>query len=167
MSTGAKDHQTRVGSWMSSRALVPLEEVVAEFLALEYHEGQVDKSGDPYIHHIIRVAASPLLHTSEQRQIAWLHDILEDTSCTVETLRKEGFSEAVIEGVQLMTHQPGEARREYIDRIRGNPDTLQVKMADNRDNFRRNKELPSGETRDRLYAKYTREWAWLTEEETA
>lgn len=144
--------------------LIPLMEVVAECVAREWHEGQVDRSGRPYLEHVLAVAGSPLLETSEQRQAAFLHDVLEDTGCTRGTLEAEGFSDAVVAAVLALTHRPGEPRREYIDRIRTNPDALRVKLADNRHNLSRNSDLPPGVDRDRLYAKYTREWEWLNEE---
>ena len=146
------------------RDLITLMEVVAECVAREWHEGQVDRSGVPYIEHVCAVASSPLLETSEQRQIAYLHDVLEDTGCTRGDLEAEGFSDTVVGAVLALTHRPGERRRDYIDRIRANPDALPVKKADNRHNLSRNAGLPAGPDRDRLYAKYTREWEWLNEE---
>lgn len=133
----------------------------ARELARFYHHGQRDKLGVPYIEHVERVANSPLLETDEQRQAAWLHDIVEDTAISLHGLIIAGISIDVVEAVKALTHATGEPRREYIDRIRANPIALAVKMADNRDNYSRNSDLPAGEVRDRLRVKYEREWEWL------
>ena len=66
--------------------------------AFQAHEGQLDRSGLPYILHPLHLAEQM---TSEDACVtALLHDILEDTDATVEDLRKEGFSETQIEAVE-------------------------------------------------------------------
>ena len=48
------------------------------------HDGQQDKIGEPYILHPIRVMLS--LNTEEERIVAILHDVIEDTSTSSEDL---------------------------------------------------------------------------------
>ncbi len=55
-------------------------EQLAEALARQHHAGQTDRSGVPYIEHVEAVARSPYLSSSRHRQVAWLHDIVEDTA---------------------------------------------------------------------------------------
>ncbi len=45
-------------------------------IAVEAHTGQVDKSGNPYILHPLRVMLS--LNTEEGRIVGVLHDVVED-----------------------------------------------------------------------------------------
>ncbi len=139
-------------------------EELCEVLARSYHHGQTDKQGRPYIEHVERVARSPLLETTHQRQAAWLHDTIEDTDLEIDDLRNIGVERGVIRAVMALTHRKYEPRRQYIDRIKTNPIALAVKKADNRDNYARNADLPAGETRERLRVKYEREWEWLNEE---
>ena len=57
-------------------------------LALTAHEGQLRKSGEPYIIHPILVAAITAAFSSDETmvQAALLHDVVEDTSYTIEEL---------------------------------------------------------------------------------
>ena len=58
-------------------------------IAKKAHVGQIDKAGCEYINHPIHVADS--LNTEEEKIVAYLHDVLEDTSMTIEDLANEGF----------------------------------------------------------------------------
>ena len=102
-------------------------------LAEQYHAGQVDKSGRPYIGHLARVAAS--VPTGDCEIVAWLHDIVEDTTMTLHHLRALGFSHAVVTAVGAITHQTGEPREDYIDRVTLNWLASTVKLADIADNI--------------------------------
>ena len=60
-------------------------------LALEAHKGQIRKSGEPYIVHPILVAAITAKISNDEMmvQAALLHDVVEDTSYTIEDLERE------------------------------------------------------------------------------
>ncbi|MDR1542486.1 MAG: HD domain-containing protein [Clostridiales bacterium] len=98
--------------------------------AYEAHKDQLDKSGLPYIYHPI--------HLAEQMEnelavcAALLHDVVEDTSVTVEDLKSEGFSEKVIEAVQLLTHDDAVDYMDYVKKIKdsGNAVAKEIKVAD-------------------------------------
>jgi (p)ppGpp synthase/HD superfamily hydrolase len=66
--------------------MATLERAIA--LAAKAHEGQYDKGGAAYILHPLRVMAR--VTTPEQRIVAVLHDVLEDTP-TLSDLAREGF----------------------------------------------------------------------------
>lgn len=103
-------------------------------IAAKAHEGQKDKDGQPYILHPLRV-----MHTvagSEAQIIALLHDVVEDTSVTIEDLRAAGFSETILDGVRCVTHGKGESYAAYVVRCKANPLGRQVKLADLEDNMR-------------------------------
>ena len=103
----------------------------AMHIAYKAHHGQLDKSGAPYIFHPI--------HLAEQMEdeisccAALLHDVVEDTSVTLDDLRKD-FPEEVVEAVRLLTHENGVPLEEYLIAIRENPIALKVKLADNAHN---------------------------------
>lgn len=61
-------------------------------LASKAHAGQVDKAGQSYILHPIKVMLR--VAGSEARIVAVLHDVVEDSQFTIEDLRNEGFSES-------------------------------------------------------------------------
>ena len=108
-----------------------LEKAIA--LAAMGHEGQMDKGGQPYILHPIRVMLQ--CETTEQKIVAMLHDLLEDTDITEEELRQAGFAENVVEAVLLLTKKEGEDYTAYIERICQNPLAARVKLADLMDNM--------------------------------
>lgn len=72
-------------------------------LSLEAHKGQVRKSGEPYIVHPILVAAITAKISNDEMmvQAALLHDVVEDTSYTIEDLEREfGYDVAhMVEGL--------------------------------------------------------------------
>ena len=105
----------------------------AEETARKAHRGQVDKGGQPYILHPLRVAAG--CEGTEEKIVALLHDVIEDTALTEEDLRTAGFSERVLQAVACLTHREGESYGAYIERICQNPLAARVKLADLSDNM--------------------------------
>ena len=73
-------------------------------LALTAHDGQTRKSGEPYIVHPILVAAITAKISNDETmvQAALLHDVVEDTSFTIEEL-KEIFGDDVSHLVEGLT----------------------------------------------------------------
>ena len=59
-------------------------------IAVEAHTGQVDKGGNPYILHPLRVMLS--LNTEEERIVGVLHDVVEDCAPTDYIWDREDFS---------------------------------------------------------------------------
>lgn len=92
------------------------------------HKHQKDKSGLPYIIHPLHLAEQ--METEAEVCTALLHDVLEDTACTVEELRQAGFPEPVLKALQLLTRDPHANYLEYVERLRANPIARRVKMAD-------------------------------------
>lgn len=98
----------------------------------------LDKTGDPILYHALRVAlAVENDHYSEAHsQVALLHDIFEDTDCSVWELRKAGLSNEVIEAIEVLTHHPNERYIDYILRVVENDLAAIVKLYDIADNMR-------------------------------
>jgi (p)ppGpp synthase/HD superfamily hydrolase len=61
------------------------------------------------------------LSKNEERIVAVLHDVVEDCGVPLESLRKEGFSQAVIDAVDSVTHPKDEPYEAYIRRVASNP----------------------------------------------
>jgi (p)ppGpp synthase/HD superfamily hydrolase len=104
----------------------------ADRLAERLHEGQVDKAGEPYIGHPRGVARLTALFggTLHQQLAALLHDVVEDTDCTLDDLRELGTPEPVIALIDALSKRPGESRDDYLARVVANPDAILVKRAD-------------------------------------
>lgn len=59
-----------------------------------------------------------------------MHDVLEDTSITIEDLANEGFSETIIQAIVAITKKKNESYEEYVQKIAENPLARKVKIAD-------------------------------------
>ena len=63
-------------------------------VAKKAHLGQVDKAGVDYIKHPKTVAS--FVETDEEKAVAYLHDVVEDTKLTLLDLEELGFSKTII-----------------------------------------------------------------------
>lgn len=130
-------------------------------IATAIHGEQTDKYGVPYIGHVMRVCFAG--HTMEEKIIGALHDVVEDSDWTLETLKSEGFSQTIIDGVDAMTKRDGEEYEDYLHRLGKNPIAVRVKLNDLTDNMdiRRCNEITTLEL-SRLQ-KYLKAYKRLTE----
>lgn len=102
-------------------------------LAAAAHEHQKDRAGKTYILHPLRLMFR--MTTEAEMTAAVLHDVVEDTEWTIETLREEGFSEDVLFAVDCLTKRDGEPYMALIERAKTSPIALRVKIADLEDNM--------------------------------
>ncbi|GIV58107.1 MAG: hypothetical protein KatS3mg042_1020 [Rhodothermaceae bacterium] len=102
-------------------------------LAARAHRGQRDRAGAPYILHVLRVMLAMPDETA--RMAAVLHDVVEDTACTLDDLRAAGFPEEVVSAVDALTRRPGEPYEAFIRRAAAHPVARRVKRADLEDNM--------------------------------
>ncbi|GAA1282365.1 HD domain-containing protein [Saccharothrix xinjiangensis] len=124
-------------------------------IARAAHEGQVDKSGHPYIGHPLRVMGR--VSGEHARMAAVLHDVVEDTSVTADDLLAAGCPPEVVRTVLALTHGDGEPREEYLARVLADPVAVVVKRADIADNTSPPRlAVLDQATQDRLQAKYAK-----------
>ena len=118
-------------------------------IAVEAHTGQVDKGGNPYILHPLRVMLS--LNSEEERIVGVLHDVVEDCEgWTWERMGEEGCSDEIIEALKSVSKTPEEEKQfkkmddpnekldhylEFIKRAKFNKIGRNVKAADIKDNL--------------------------------
>lgn len=95
------------------------------------HGDQKDKCGEPYIFHPLRVMMT--VQGSLYRQVAVLHDVIEDTETTLEDLEVH-FSPDVTDALKAITHASHEPYIDYLNRVMANPIAKVVKIADIKDN---------------------------------
>lgn len=97
-------------------------------LCFEAHKNQADKSGLPYVFHPFHVAE----HMTDEKTtiVALLHDVIEDTSYTLQDLRNLGFDEDVLGALELITHDKNVPYMDYVAKIKGNAIAKTVKLAD-------------------------------------
>ena len=130
-------------------------------IAMEAHQGQKDKAGAPYIFHPIRVAER--CHTPEEKIVALLHDVIEDTPVTPEFLLEKGFSQEIVEGVLSVTRKAGETYEEFVTRASRNKIGKQVKIHDLEDNMDIRRLKTIGEEDKQRLEKYLKAYRYLTE----
>ena len=118
-------------------------------IAVEAHAGQVDKGGNPYILHPLRVMLS--LNSEQERIVGVLHDVVEDCEgWTWERLKDQGCSDKIIEALKSVSKTPDEEKQfkemddpnkkmdhylQFIKRAKTNKIGRYVKAADIRDNL--------------------------------
>ena len=101
-------------------------------IAIKAHKGQTDVGGKPYILHVLRVMNS--VDKDEEKITAILHDVVEDTDWTFNKLKKEGFSNKIIEAIDSVTKRKGEEYFTFVNRSKNNVIGRVVKIADIKDN---------------------------------
>jgi (p)ppGpp synthase/HD superfamily hydrolase len=131
----------------------------ALMIAAAAHAGQVDRAGQPYMLHIMRLVQR--LDGEHERTVAALHDLLEDCDWTVEQLRAEGFAAEVVAAVERLTRRADEPYPTFIERLADDPLARAVKVADLEDNMDVRR-LPALDPADlERLAKYHRAWRRL------
>lgn len=103
-------------------------------IAKEAHKGQVDKAGNEYIDHPLRVMVA--VHSVSEKIVGVLHDVIEDTDWTFERLEAEGFTTEIIEALKCVTKlSEDEPYDAFIERVKTNPLAVAVKIKDLADNM--------------------------------
>lgn len=123
-------------------------------LAAQYHEGQTDKGGRPYIFHPLRLMLKAL--TEDEQIVAVLHDTIEDTDLTLDDLRRDGFSSEIVEAVDRLSRRDDETYHEFILRIKENRLAARVKILDLQDNMDLTRIKKPSEKDQKRLAKYSR-----------
>lgn len=102
--------------------------IKAFIIAARAHRGQKDKGGKAYIFHPLNVALRS--KGRQEKIVALLHDVVEDTSITTDDLKNAGFSNEVVNAVSAITKIRGEAYEAYLNRVKSDRIARAVKIAD-------------------------------------
>ena len=108
-----------------------LEQAIAH--AANVHAGQVDKCGEPYILHPLRLMLA--CKTDDERITAVLHDVMEDGTVDDSLWVQLNMPLHISAAVVTLTKRPYEPYKEYIARCAANPIARVVKLADLADNM--------------------------------
>lgn len=108
-------------------------------IAMEAHDGQRDRDGNAVILHPLLVGS--MGKTDAEKCVGFLHDVVEDTSWTINDLRDEEIPEEIIDALKLCTHKDGQDYYDYVQRIidSGNMTAIHVKLNDLCHNIARGK----------------------------
>lgn len=96
------------------------------FIAARAHKGQRDKGGKPYIFHPLKVSLN--VRGKDEKIVALLHDVIEDTSYTIDDLKF--LTKNQREALLLLTHDKDTPYMTYIEAIKKNKIASRVKLAD-------------------------------------
>lgn len=106
-------------------------------IAQEAFAGMKDEHGNPYVEHALRVMEQ--MDTEEERIVAVLHDVTEDTEISLNDLNTYGFSRKILDTIGQLTRRSEMTYFDYIDDISSSELATKIKIAellDNKDIFR-------------------------------
>lgn len=75
------------------------EEALA--IAAAAHRGQVDRYGNEYIRHVLRVMGA--VSDGDEQIVALLHDVVEKSPVTLDALRDAGFPPQIVQAVDAIS----------------------------------------------------------------
>ena len=101
---------------------------IALAISKKAHAGQVDKAGVDYIQHPLYVASQ--VETEQEKAVALLHDVIEDSNITAVDLLASGLPNEVVTAVQILTKKKGQSYQEYLEKVKTNDLARVVKLAD-------------------------------------
>lgn len=138
--------------------------LLAEMIARGAHDGQM-YGGHKYVYHLEMVVRkvhelfpeSPRL--GELIQVAWLHDVIEDTEVTFEELIQFGFSRDVAVAVERLSKTEGMPLETYYEIVCSHSLAFKVKVADTLANLTQS----TKERQTRRILKYSTQLAKLHE----
>jgi (p)ppGpp synthase/HD superfamily hydrolase len=103
--------------------------ILATQIAWTGHSGQFRRDGvTPYFSHVYAVAMA--MDTEDEGCVGILHDILEDTDETRESLIEKGIALHIVDAVEAMTKQRGDDYKDYLNRVKSNELARKVKIQD-------------------------------------
>ena len=103
-------------------------------IACQAHSGQLDKAGNDYISHPLRVME--MGQSMDEKIVGVLHDVVEDSAWTFEQLAVEGFAPHIIDALRCVTRlSDSEPYDKFISRVKENPLATAVKLNDLTDNM--------------------------------
>jgi len=102
-------------------------------ICTEAHKEQVDKAGNPYILHPLRVAAAG--SDLDQAVLGLLHGVVEDNPrFTLDYIRENGFPEKIVIALDAITKRKKETLESYYYRAAQDNIAVMVKFHDLDDN---------------------------------
>ncbi len=128
-------------------------------LAVQAHRGQVDKVGQPYVLHLLRVMAR--LDGEQAQIVGVLHDLVEDTGYSFDDLRALGYAEEIVQALDCLTRRPDETYEQFLIRASANPLARRVKRADLEDNMDIRRLPMIGEKDMERLNRYIAAWQWI------
>lgn len=154
----------------------------ASKLILDEFADKKDAGGHDYLQHLYAVAdaidkeanyevvvkhSALSVFYSKAYIVALLHDILEDTECTIQELKNIGCDDEIIEAIQSVTRRKDEQYYfDFIKRAHKNPIGRLVKIYDLENNMDVRRLSKFGDYEQKRLKKYWYSWKYLKGEIT-
>lgn len=130
-------------------------------LAYQAHRGQKDKANVDYICHPVYVALN--MATEEEKMVALLHDVVEDTTLTLADLIAKGYGKSILDAVDCLTRKENISYDTYIREVKKNPLAAKVKIMDLHHNMDHTRLSHVSETDRKRLEKYKKALRYLEE----
>lgn len=101
--------------------------------AYHAHKNQFDKADQYYLFHPLRVMFS--VDSNDLKIVAVLHDVIEDSSLSLDSLLLMGFDCEIVEAIGAITRRENESYMTFIRRCKENWMARIVKIEDLKDNM--------------------------------
>lgn len=102
--------------------------IKAFLLCIIKHWKQKDKAGKRYIWHPIYVMLN--VKGYNEKIVALLHDVVEDTDITITDLITLKFDEAIVKAIDVLSKKKGQEYFKYLEDIKNNEIACKVKIED-------------------------------------
>ena len=100
-------------------------------LCFEAHKNQTDKAGMPYVFHPFHVAEQ--MPDEKTTIVALLHDVVEDTSYSLQDIREMGFESDIVDALARLTHGKNVSYMDYVAKIKENSDLTRLDQINEED----------------------------------
>ena len=134
----------------------------AEIFARKFHIGQMYGNkpyADAHLAKVVEAVSKDPFAQPEHIEIAWLHDVIEDTDCSIGDLITAGFSTVVCNAVADLTRFEEESYLDYLRNLARNPDAALVKYWDSYCNYQSSGKLKYKHNMDYLAPILEMYWA--------
>jgi (p)ppGpp synthase/HD superfamily hydrolase len=133
--------------------------------AYHAHKNQFDKANQYYLFHPLRVMFN--VGSDDLKIVAVLHDVVEDSTLSLDDLSSMGFTFEIVEAVDAITRRKNESYMEFIRRCKKNWMARIIKIEDLKDNMdlsRISNPTEEDSKRNKKYAKALNELITITTE---
>lgn len=108
---------------------------LAAKIALSRLKGKYDRAGKPLSQHAAAVGLALTSMGQEFVIVGLLHEVMKDPDVRLEDLKSLGFSNEVVRSLDALTARVGEDCSDYMVRVKRDPVSRHVKIADATDNL--------------------------------
>ena len=96
------------------------------------------------------------MKTEEEKIVAILHDVIEDSNTTLQDLKEQGFNNEIINAIDILTKKDNMDYFDYIKLVKTNDLARKVKLADLKHNLLEERLKNNNSWKNILFYKYNK-----------